>query len=117
MTQYTLKDLEKAYEVRKAVEAKWERYEGNNPNKYRSERKATQSDVVRIEESLKAAGALERTEEERLSLALDTIHPDAKSRTVVEHDGVRYERRFMPMGKFTDGKPESWKGYWVELPS
>jgi hypothetical protein len=116
MAEYTLIDLEQAYEARKAVEAKRERYEGKNPNKYRSELRAAQDAVLRIEESLKAAGALEYTPEDRLNLALDAIHPNAKARTVVEHDDVRYERRFLPMGKFTDGKPESWKGYWVELP-
>jgi hypothetical protein len=116
MAEYTLMDLEQAYETRKAVEAKWERYDGNNPNKYRSERRAAQDAVLRIEESLKAVGALERTPEERLDLALDTLHPDTRAKEVVEHDGVRYERRFQPLGRFTDGKPERWKGYWVELP-
>jgi hypothetical protein len=63
---YTLEGLEKARAELKRLEAAWENYSGNNPNKYQSQIKSARRLVRIIESTLKANGTLPLTEHEQL---------------------------------------------------
>lgn len=89
---YTLEGLEKARAELKRLEAAWENYSGNNPNKYQSQIKSARTMVGVIESTLKANGTLPLTEHEQLERELDKVHPDAASKLIVEHKGKKYQR-------------------------
>ena len=113
---YTLADLEQAKAERSLIEARWDNYSGNNPNKFQSERRAAQAKVEIIEAHLKVTGAIPRTDHEILEQELDRLYPDAKSKEIVEHRGVRYERRFSPAERSRRGNVVRWHKAWVAVP-
>lgn len=96
---YTLEDLETAQHELEMWQGRWERYDGNNPNKYQADIRNAQSRVRRITDSLKANGVLERDEHESLEARLDKVFPNAQSKEIVEFEGNRYQRRFYPLRK------------------
>jgi hypothetical protein len=110
---YTLEDLERAIKHRDAVEEKYARYDGNNPDKYRSERIQAANTVQAIEKSLKRDGLIPYTPQEQIEQQLDALLPNARKGDVVELDGKTYIRRFLP-GSIRNGVVTSWQGYWVE---
>lgn len=57
----------------KSVQDKIDRYSGNNPDKYQSELRSALRDVRELEQTLKANGALPRTQEEELFAELDAV--------------------------------------------
>lgn len=101
---YTLNDLENALEALRAWEDKFERYSGNNPNKYQSDIKAARRKVRMIQDSLKGAGVLPLTKDQQLEETLDNAFPDARSKQIVEYNGRRFQRRFWPLEKSRSGK-------------
>ncbi len=101
---YTLEDLIKAQEELALWEGRWERYDGNNPNKYQADIKNAQSNVRTIREALKASGVLERSEKEKLEVNLDAAFPNAQSKQIVEFEGKKYQRRFYPLRRSRSGK-------------
>lgn len=113
----TLEDLEAARAELAAWEKRWEDYSGNNPDKYRSDIRSAQAKVSAIEAELKASGVLvPKTPEEQLHADLDAMFPNAKSREVVEFEGKRYRRRFIPMQRSNSGKTvKEWGKTWEEL--
>jgi len=116
MTRYTLEDLRKAEAERDAIEERWSRYEGNNPGKYEADRRAARDTVRVIKESLKANGIIEMSDAEKLNARLDNEFPNAKSKEVVELDGVKYRRRFFPAEKSRSGKTVTrWERTWEKL--
>lgn len=96
---YTLEDLYIAQEELALWQDRWDRYDGNNPNKYQADIRNAQSRVRSITESLKANGVLERSEQEKLEVRLDHEFPNAQSNEIVEFEGKQYQRRFYPLRK------------------
>ncbi|EKC5521520.1 TPA: hypothetical protein ACPVW6_004210 [Vibrio parahaemolyticus] len=96
---YTLEDLRAAQEELDLWQGRWDRYDGNNPNKYQADIRNAQSRVRSITESLKASGVLERSEQENLEVRLDRQFPNAQSKEIVEFEGKKYQRRFYPLRK------------------
>lgn len=113
----TLEDLAAARAELAAWEKRWEDYSGNNPDKYRADIRSAQSKVRAIEAQLKASGVLvPKTPEEQLHADLDALFPNAKSREIVEMDGKRYRRRFIPVQRSNSGKTvKEWGKTWEEL--
>ncbi|CAK2039539.1 conserved hypothetical protein [Vibrio crassostreae] len=96
---YTLEDLQAAQTELELWEGRWERYDGNNPNKYQADIKNARSLVRNITESLKDIGLLERNEQENLDARLDKEFPNAQSKQIVEFEGKKYQRCFFPLRK------------------
>ena len=113
---YTIADLEKAKAERSAIEARWDNYSGNNPNKFHSERNAAQAKVEIIEAHLKASGDIPLSEHEILERDLDRLFPEARSKEIVEHQGIRYQRRFSPAERSRSGNVTRWHKSWVPGP-
>jgi len=67
---YTLEGLENAREELRKWDDRFDRYTGNNPDKYQSDIRAARSKVRLIESELKRTGALPMTDEEKLHAAL-----------------------------------------------
>lgn len=115
---YTLDDYEVAKSRLEGVIQRYENYSGNNPDKFDSELGDARVDLHRIEQHLKNAGLLPRTEKEIRDARLDEAFPDAQSRQVVEWQGKRYMRRFSPVATSRSGKSvKAWHRYWQELPT
>ncbi len=84
-------DLKKAEEELKLWEAKWENYDGNNPNKLDSEIEDARIRVRHIEQYLKSLGAIPKTDVEKITDNLDKLYPNSKSKRLVGHDGEKYQ--------------------------
>lgn len=114
-TTYTMADLEKARAVLEAVHQRFDNYSGNNPDRYQSQMNAARREVRHIESALKAAGVIPLSAQEQLEQELDRLHPDAPSKTIVEHNGKRYQRWYYPAEKSNSGKTvhewdKGWRG-------
>jgi len=113
---YSLADLEAAKAEWKSWEDRWDSYSGNNPDKYHSQREMAQAKVRAIEQYLKSAGALPLSEQEVLERDLERLFPNAKSKDVIEHRGIRYQRRFSPAARSRKGSVTRWDKSWVAIP-
>lgn len=100
----TLEDLERARADLSRWDDRWANDSSNNPNKYWSERQAARRRVRELTAKLKSQGDLEMTDHERLCAVLDSIVPNASNGQVIDHEGVRYRRRFFPEEKSRSGK-------------
>ena len=105
MTKYTLDDLARAKATLSDWQARFDNYTGNNPDKYQADIRSAREKVRLIEDTLKADGTIARTPHEELELRLDRLHPQARSKDVVEHEGQRYQRRFTPLERSRSRKP------------
>jgi hypothetical protein len=113
---FTVDDLEKAREALRAWEDRFDRYTGNNPNKYQSDIKVARREVRMIEDALKANGATPLTKDEQLEKELDAAFPDAKSKQIVEYSGRKFQRRFWPIEKSRSSKTVTeWGRGWTEV--
>lgn len=113
---YSLEDLASA----KAESDRWsDAYandRSNNPNKYEAQRRDAGIRVRRIEESLKSQGLIEKSESELLSEELGRLYPDAKSRTIVTHNGKQYQSRYFPLVQSRSRKTvKEWGHSWVAI--
>ena len=55
-------------------------------------------------------------EEEKIAKELDQLFPRAKSRTIVEYEGGRYQIKYFPITKTEDGeKVKEWGHRWVAV--
>jgi hypothetical protein len=107
---YTLADYERAKADLAAAEERWDRYTGNNANKGLKERDAARR---YLRDDLKRRGLLPMSDAERLQADLDRLHPNARSRKIVEYNGVRYQRRYRPAQVSNSGKTvKQWEGWW-----
>jgi hypothetical protein len=53
-------------------------------------------------------------EEKEITRALDELYPKAKSRTIVTHEGKKYQLKYFPLQKTADGeKVKEWGHRWV----
>jgi|CXWL01.1.fsa_nt_gi hypothetical protein len=113
---YTLEGYEKAKAGLKELTDLFDRYSGNNPDKYQADIKMAWSKLRIIEAYLKEAGILPLNDQERLELKLDKAFPGAMSKQIVEFDGKRYQRRFFPLEKSRSRKTvREWGKSWVEV--
>lgn len=112
---HTLDDLDKAKAERDAIESRWENYSGNNPNKFNSQRKQASTKVEAIEAQLKASGTIPLSEHETIEQELDRLFPNAASKEIVEHLGIRYQRQFTPAEKSRAGKVSRWHKSWIAI--
>lgn len=104
MSGYTLEDYDRARAELARWNEAWDSYTGNNPEKYRGDVMAALRKVREIEASLKNAGLLELTEQERLDLELSRTFPNAQSKEVVAYEVKQYRLRFYPLEKSRSGK-------------
>ena len=61
-------------------------------------------------------GAIPLTGNEIIEKELDRLFPDAESKEIVEHQGVRYQRRFSPAERSRRGNVTRWDKSWVAVP-
>ncbi|MER2926818.1 hypothetical protein [Serratia nevei] len=110
---YTIDDYKLAQDELERVNAKWDRYSGNNPNKYRSEISAAKSRVRAIENSLKSQGVMPLSEKEILERELNREFPNARSKQIVEFHGKQYIKKFFPLERSRSGKSVTeWGSCW-----
>jgi hypothetical protein len=111
----TLDDLRAAKSELARLEAAFDNYSGNNPNKYRASIRNARARVRTIVEALKRVGVIEKTEQERLEETLDRLAPNAKHRDTVSLEGRAYERTFFPAERNRKGNVTEWHGAWRQL--
>ena len=113
---YTLEDYEKAKgEARKWTDA-FDRYNGNNPDKYQSDIKIARVKLREIKQDLKSRGLLVMNDKEKLEAELDKEFPEAKSKQIVEYKGKSYQRKYFPLEKSRSRKTVTdWGKTWIEL--
>lgn len=112
----SLTELEEARRGLQAALERWENYDGNNPDKYRTQIAEARVLVHEIETKLKAAGVLGLSEDEKLFKELDKLFPNVMSKEVVEHQGRRFRRRFTPVATSLSGKTaKAWRASWEEV--
>lgn len=112
---YTLEDLEQARAELRAHSDRFDRYSGNNPNKYRSDIDMARMQVELIESSLKASGVLPKSEQELLEERIDAAFPKARSKDIIEFEGRKYQLRFWPKRKSRSGQVKEWAHGWELL--
>ncbi|MGJ8530106.1 hypothetical protein [Maritalea sp.] len=113
---YTPNDLEEATKSLREWQDKFERYTGNNPDKYQADIRTARRLVLLIENALKASGQLALSENEVLEKELDQMFPNAKSKEMVEYKGQKFQRKFWPLEKSRSGKNVvEWSRGWVAM--
>lgn len=113
---YTVDDYEKAKAALKKLNDRFDRYDGNNPNKYQADLKMARSRLRTIEAYLKEVGIIAITDKERIEKVLNKAFPNAKSKEVVEFEGKCYQLRFFPLEMSRSRKTVTeWGKSWVEV--
>lgn len=113
---YTLEDYEAAKTNVQRLEDAFDRYTGNNPDKYQAELKSARGMVRLIEADLKGVGILPKTDTERLHDALNKAYPNAESKQIVTYNGKKYQCRYFPLEKSRSRKRVTeWKREWIVL--
>lgn len=112
---YTLEDLEQARVELRAHSDRFDRYSGNNPNKYRSDIDLAMMKVESIEASLKASGVLPKSEQELLEERIKAAFPKADNKDIVEFEGRKYQLRYWPKRKSRSGAVKEWAHGWKLL--
>jgi len=113
---YTLDDYHTAKAAHEGQLERFNRYDGNNPDKYASDIRSARETLHRIEVYLKRHGVLPVTEREAITLRLDADHPNAQSKQIVALDGRRYQKRFEPVSRSNSGKTvREWAHAWHEV--
>ena len=107
--EYTLDDLKH--------EEEWDHDWGaNNPGAQRRIDSNHGKRLRKIKADLKKRRLLEYTEKEKLTMELDKIFPNSKSKKIVEHNGKRYQMRYFPLDTSNTGKTVfEWGHEWVLL--
>ena len=110
--EYSEEDLEEAkQDLERANEIGMS---GNNPNAGRARQQAARNRLRTVEQALKGSGQLEKSQEEKLTEELDKLYPNAKSKTVIEYQGKKYQIRYFPLESSRTGKTIfEWGHQWV----
>lgn len=108
--KFTLEDLER--------ERNWDGGFGSNNQGAESRKQRAHMDRLKeIEWSLIEQGILkepEPTEEQKLNMELDELYPDAESRTIIEHNGKKYQIKYFPKRTSLSGKTvKQWGHTWA----
>ncbi len=112
-TAPTLADLEKARQELEYWQERFGKDSSSNPDKYSSQIRDAAIRVRDIKTALKKAGVIEMTPEEKLTAKLDELYPNARSRTVVEYEGQKYEIIYFPLETSRSGKTvHEWGHKW-----
>lgn len=115
-TLYTLEDLAAAQAELKRWDDAFANDTSNNPNKYEAQRRDASSAVRQISDELKRSGQLPVSEEERINHELDRLYPNARSKTIVTHNGIRYQINYFPLSRSRSRKSvKEWGHHWVAL--
>ncbi len=109
--RYTLEDFEK--------ERNWDSGFGpNNPNAVKRAYSNHLRRLKEIKDYLIGEGLLKQeepkiTEEEKISEELDRLYPNAKSKSIVEYKGEKYQIHYFPLSKSRSGKTvHEWGHSW-----
>lgn len=88
-------------------------YGSNNPDENRSRIAELAKKIRDLEKELKIKGELPVSESEKISFQLDKLYPNARSKTVVEFEGKKYEIRYFPIDTSRSGKTvKEWGHEW-----
>ena len=113
---YTLEDLAEAKAELCTWLGRFDRYTGNNPQKYQANIRTAQRKVSVIESSLRAVGAIPLSAVELLEKELDAAFPNAQNKQIVEYNGRNFQRRYWPVEKSRSGKSVvKWGKFWAEI--
>jgi hypothetical protein len=116
---YTLADLAEAEARYADAKARVDNYDGNNPNRGRSDLRHASDHLTLVTLYLRAQGDLpkpEPTPKQRLEQALDAAFPQARSKDIVEYEGKRYQLRFAPARQSRSRKTVvEWSRWWQEV--
>lgn len=88
---YTIDDLERAQKELDRWHDAFANDSSNNPNKYQAQIRDAAIQCRGIQQYLKNIGTIKKSESEKLTEELDTLHPNAKSKTVVTYRGQKYQ--------------------------
>ncbi|MBU9486696.1 MULTISPECIES: hypothetical protein [Burkholderia cepacia complex] len=111
---YTVEDLERARADLASAERRLDDYDGNNPNKHRTQVAEAREHLYMVERALKRARLIPLTPHDELELALDEKYPGAGNKTTVEHEGKRYIKTFRPGATSLSGGVRFWIESWTE---
>jgi hypothetical protein len=115
-TLYSLDDLATAEAELKRWDDAYANDRSNNPNKYAAQRRDARRAVRLISDELKRRGLVDKSDAEKLFDELDRLYPNAKSKTIVSHNGVKYQIRYFPLEQSRSRKTvKIWGHEWVEL--
>lgn len=110
---YTLEDLAAAQESVRYWDEAFANDRSNNPEKHFANRRDAAAKLREVERSLKDQGLLPKTAQELLDEELDRFYPNAKSKTVVTHEGRKYRVRYFPLVKSRSRKTvKEWGHTW-----
>ncbi|WP_443112871.1 hypothetical protein [Herbaspirillum seropedicae] len=113
---YSLEDLEIARKELKRWDDAFANDSSNNPEKYESQRREARRNFRLIIEELKRAGHIEKTDSEILGEELDRLYPNAKSKTIVQHNGTAYQIRYFPVERSRSRKSvNEWGHEWTAI--
>ncbi|WP_141218235.1 hypothetical protein [Bordetella genomosp. 11] len=113
---YSLDDLAAAKAELKRWDDAYANDSSNNPDKYEAQRRDARRAVREISAQLKSLGLIDMSDAEKLTSELDRLYPNAKSKTNVVHNGVKYQIRYFPVEKSRSGKTvKEWAHEWVEI--
>ncbi len=113
---YSLDDLAAAKAELKRWNDAYSNDRSNNPNKYEAQRRDAGIKVRIVDEYLKRVGLIDKSESETMRDELDLLYPNAKSQTIVTHNGKQYQIRYSPLVKSRSRKTvKEWGHSWVEL--
>lgn len=111
-TAYTLEDLSVAQERLASAQARWNAYDGNNPNKHRALLAQAKEDLYRIEKAVKQSRLVPLSPHEELEQVLDMQHPNARSGAVVEYAEKKYVKKYTPGAHTLSGHVKFWIESW-----
>ena len=110
-----LEQLTEAEAELRGVLDRFDSYMGNNPNKYRSRIKNARKRCDYLITLCKIKGLIPHTEYELLNAKLNAAFPNAKSKQIVELDGVKYKNTYTPAQLSNSRKTvKSWHQEWVK---
>jgi len=113
---YSLEDLAAAEVELKRWDEAYANDSSNNPNKFQAQRRDARRAVRTISDELKRLGLLEKSSAETLTDELDGLYPNAKSKTIVVHNGVKYQIRYFPREKSRSRKNVTeWGHEWAPI--
>ena len=85
----------------------------NNPDANRGRINELNSQIRYLEKALKKKGELPMEEEEGVTFELDELFPNAKSGTIVNHKGKKYQIKYFPLQQSRTGKTvQEWGHTW-----
>jgi hypothetical protein len=113
---YSLEDLAAAEAELMRWDDAYANDRSNNPNKFEAQRRDARRAVRTISDELKRLGLLEKSSAESLSDELDGLYPNAKPKTIIAHNGIKYQIRYFPVEKSRSRKSVTeWGHEWVRI--